>query len=649
MANVPPLEASIGAENGEQLRATYAGLKRHVPLLYAVALANVVGLHVATGGEVTSFTSPVPPLVFLILWRVRHWLSNRGAELSPRAITKELKKTLLYAAAIAGAFSVWAQLLITHNVGTINSVVFFSSLATIGCAYALSSYPPAAMLPLGLLGTPVAVRLFLEGGTPQVGMGLSLLLVMLLTWQLLRAQNHTVTDLVSSRLRLRKENQRALAAEKESDRLANIDVLTNIANRRALLSSIRSSEEERQQSVLALIDLDAFKPINDAFGHHAGDLVLETVARRLEEKFGDLALVARMGGDEFAIHWRSGLSPGSTLAVGHEICRLVEEPIVVEHRALQVFACCGLVRQEPDYGRRVDLLRQADLALYAAKSRGKSETVLFSQDLLATEDRHARIGRALASGAAEDELSVVFQPITKLEDLEVVGFEALARWNDPKLGFVGPNEFITAAEQMNLIGILTERLLQLSLDCAVTWPGNLGLSFNVSSMQLCELGAARRLLAKMEKVGFDPSRFQIEVTETALLTDFALARENISILKDAGAMIALDDFGAGHASISYLREMSFDVVKLDGSLVANLTQSKQTLQLLEGVLSLCRSLGVRCVAEHVENSDQLATLRAMGCDMVQGYFVGRPVANSKLGKYMSLRDCKQIARQLGRW
>lgn len=643
MAKVPPLDVTIDAEVGEQLRATYAGLKRHVPLLYAVALANVVGLHVATGGEVTSFTSPVPPLVFLILWRVRHWLRNRGKELSSRAIAKELKKTLFYAAAIAGAFSVWAQLLITHNEGTINAVVFFSSLATVGCAYALSSYPPAAMLPLGLLGTPVAVRLFLDGGTPQVGMGLSLLLVMLLTWQLLRAQNQTVTDLVSSRLRLRKENQRALEAEKESDRLANIDVLTNIANRRALLSSIRSAEAEQQQSVLALIDLDAFKPINDAFGHHAGDVVLETVARRLEEKFGDLALVARMGGDEFAIHWRSGLSPGSTVAVGHEICRLVREPIVVEHRALRVFACCGLARQEPRDGRRVDLLRQADLALYAAKARGKGETVLFSEALLATEDRHAKIGRALASGTAEDELSVVFQPITKLENREVVGFEALARWKHPKLGIVGPNEFITAAEQMNLIGRLTDRLLQASLECAVTWPENLGLSFNVSSMQLCELGAARRLLSAMEKVGFDPSRFQIEVTETALLADFALARENISILRDAGAMIALDDFGAGHASISYLREMSFDVVKLDGSFVANLTQSRQTRHLLEGVLSLCRSLGVQCVAEHVENADQLATLRAMGCDMVQGYFVGRPEANSKLGKYMSLRDCKQVA------
>lgn len=624
-------------ETVAQLRAAYGGLKCHVPLLYAVALANIVGLHVATGGQLTSITSPAPPLFLFILWRLYHWLRNRSFEPSARQIVLELRKIIFYAVALAGIFSGWAQFLLSTDQSSTNSVVFFGSLATVGCAYALSSYPPAASIPLVLLGVPIAIRLVLFGDTPQLGMGLSLLLVMLLIWQLLRAQNRTVTDLVSSRLGLKDEAQRAQAAEANSNRLATVDVLTNIANRRALLRALRAAETERGHATLALVDLDGFKPVNDAFGHHSGDLVLKKVARRLNERFADKALVARMGGDEFAILWRDQV--GSDIAqLGRDICDLIQKPMVVERRPMRVFASCGIVDRLSGIWNRTDLLRQADLALYAAKARGRGHSICFSETQLKQEKRRAAIERALASGLAETEISVVFQPITDFAKQQIVAFEALARWENSELGPVEPSEFIPAAEQMHLIDRLTERTIEAALSCAIEWPHDMVLSFNVSAIQLCELGAAERLLSKMYQVGFEPARFQMEVTETALLADFSLARDNIRVLREAGSIIALDDFGAGHASISYLREMCFDVVKLDGSLISDLTHSVQARQLLHGIINLCRSLDVRCVAEHVETDAQFSILRTLGCDMAQGYLIGRPESYPLWSDQASRRD-----------
>lgn len=615
-----------------QLRAEYSSLQRRIPLIYAVALANVVGLHMSAGGRWASFESPILPLVALMSWRLRHWHRQKNRSRTCSQIASELRKTLVFAVLLAGGFSAWAQFLLTDHPEATHSIVFFGGLAAIGCTYALSSHLPAAGATLLLLGVPIAVRLLFSGDATLVGMGTSLLLVMGLTWRLLRVQNRTIVELVSSRLGVEQENRRAQSAEMEARRLATVDVLTESANRRALLEALAEAEAAGCPSVLALIDLDGFKPINDAFGHHTGDLVLKRVSARLERCFGTNALVARMGGDEFAIFWRSHIPP-DPVAFGTEICKAIANPMVVEHRPLRVLACCGVVACDSNGWTGSDLLSQADLALYAAKARGKGEFVIFSERLLKLQQRRAAIERALGSGAAEAEVRVVFQPICDLRR-RVVAFEALARWTNPVLGLIEPSEFIPAAEQMDVIGRLTARTLEIALECAVNWPKELRLSFNVSAMQLCELGAADRLLATMQKVGFDPRRFQMEVTETALLADFQLARENVSVLRAAGAMIALDDFGAGHASISYLREMSFDVVKLDGSLVTGLASSVQNKHLLKGVIDLCRSLGVQCVAEHVETAEQFEILRKLGCDFVQGYFVGRPDEDAQLLKLL---------------
>ncbi|TXC68660.1 EAL domain-containing protein [Sphingorhabdus soli] len=612
-----------------QDRERYSSLKQQIPFIYAVALANFFGLKIVADGGLDSLASPIMILVVLILWRLVHWIRIRGQSLAPYAMRTELKKTLIFTALLSGGFSIWAQLLLTSHPAQIQAIVLFSSLAAVGCTYGLSNYPPAACLPLLMLGLPLGLRLILSGQTTQIGMGVSLLLTIFLVSRLLRVQNRRTVEMVASRSRLDQEQLRAREAERQANLLAATDSLTGIANRRALVAAMTAAaaaEPRSHPAAIVLIDLDGFKPINDAFGHPTGDAVLVCVAERLKNAFGRDAIIARMGGDEFAMFWTGERKAGSAGKRVAEICTLIEQPMTIEHRVVQVQCCCGFTRTDTETWNPETLLNQSDTALYAAKRRGTGRFAAFSRVLMEGQKRAAAIERKISAGDAAANIEMVFQPISALDSGEIVAYEALARWHDTDLGTISPDEFIRTAEQMNLIAPIGERTLTLAVQAAAAWPDHVRLSFNVSAVQLCTAGAAERLLAIMQRFDFDPRRLLVEVTETALLSDIALASTNLALLRQAGAAVALDDFGAGNASISYLREMSFDVVKLDGSLVTSLCHSPRNRNLMRGLIDLCRALGVVCIAEHVENATQFDILREMGCDQVQGFLIGEPMS-----------------------
>lgn len=459
-------------------------------------------------------------------------------------------------------------------------------------------------------------------------MGVSLLITIFLTSRLLGVQSRRLVDMIASRSQLALEQSLAREAERQANLLAATDPLTGIANRRALIAAMMQASEAVNGSApaaVALIDLDGFKPINDAFGHPTGDVVLTCVAERLDRAFGNEAFIARMGGDEFAIFWRGEdavLNAGKRVA---EICSLVEQPLPIEHRVIRVQCCCGFTRSDSGAWTPDLLLGQSDAALYAAKRRGTGRLATFSRALLKKQERRVAIERLIVSGHALANIELVYQPISDIRTGEIVAYEALARWQDDVLGTISPDEFICAAEQINLITPIGERTLMMAVEAAAGWPENVYLSFNVSAVQLCTAGATEGLIAIMRRYDFNPGRLWVEVTETALLSDFALASANLSLLRKAGAVIALDDFGSGNASISYLRQMSFDIVKLDGSLVTSLGGSTRSQNLMRGLIDLCRALGVTCIAEHVESAAQLDILNEMGCDLAQGFLIGKPV------------------------
>lgn len=264
--------------------------------------------------------------------------------------------------------------------------------------------------------------------------------------------------------------------------------------------------------------------------------------------------------------------------------------------------------------------------MYRAKREHSGRAVIYSPELDEISRRRAVIEEALRSPGVEAQMRLAFQPICDLATGQLRAFEALARWEHSGIGSVSPAEFIPIAEHINVIGTISEELLRSAAEEARRWADAVKLSFNVSAVQLCARGSSARLLAILEEAGLHPTRLQIELTETALLADYEVARSNLHSLRSAGARIVLDDFGAGHASVSYLREMHFDGLKLDGSFLSSISDSLRAQRLLTGVLGLSASMRLASIAEHIETEEQLAFLREHGCNEGQGYIISRPLA-----------------------
>jgi diguanylate cyclase (GGDEF)-like protein len=374
-----------------------------------------------------------------------------------------------------------------------------------------------------------------------------------------------------------------------------------------------------------MVDLDGFKPINDTFGHAAGDRVLEGIGSRLASAAGEGALIARTGGDEFALLLPRVGNAAAAADAGAAVCAALQEPFVVDGREFRISGCCGLTLLTRGDCDVEEALIRADTALYRAKEGGRSGVAVLSREMYEIHRRRILVEKALRLPETLERIGLVFQPITDLATGELKALEALARWHDETLGRIPPDQFIPIAEQINVIEQISDKLLALAVAEAGRWASAVRLSFNVSAVQLCTAGSANRILALLGERNLDPGRLQVEVTETALLADFETARDNLTALRGAGARIVLDDFGAGHASISYLREMQFDGVKLDGALIATVADSLRSRRLLKGVLDLCAALGLPSVAEHIETEEQLRLLRELGCREGQGFLLSPPL------------------------
>jgi diguanylate cyclase (GGDEF)-like protein len=617
----------------------YRALLRQIPLLYAVALFNFLGLHLATGGELDRLYSPSTLLVGLVLVRLGHWLRARNRSLTPERMLRELSRTWCYALAVSLGFCIWALSLIHGaNADHDGHVILFGTLAAVGCAYGLSSFPSAARLPLVFLALPLALRLVLAGDVAHVGMGVSIGVVILLILRLLDLHNKGFNELVESRSEICLERERARKAERlakaekaKTKLIADTDPLTGLANRRAFLRALGrkavSLSRTRGSFTLAMVDLDGFKPINDTFGHATGDRVLEGIGARLAAAAGDGegVLIARTGGDEFALLLPRVSSSAAASSAGAAICSALQEPFLVDGREFRISGCCGLTVLTADNCDVQEALIQADTALYRAKDLGRAGVAVFTREMHEIHRRRTAIEKALRLPQTQDRIGLVFQPITDLATGELRALEALARWNDEQLGRIAPDQFIPIAEQIHLIEQISDKLLAKGAAEASRWAQSVKLSFNVSAVQLCTAGASTRILATIGEAGMAPERLQVEVTETALLADFEAARANLKALRAAGARIVLDDFGAGHASISYLREMQFDGIKLDGALVSTAADSLRGRRLLKGVLDLCAAMGLPSVAEHIETEEQLALLRELGCREGQGFLLSPPL------------------------
>ncbi|MEV7627110.1 EAL domain-containing protein [Actinoplanes sp. NPDC089786] len=444
-------------------------------------------------------------------------------------------------------------------------------------------------------------------------------------------------------------NETVARTEAATNRLAQQathDTLTGLPNRALVLDRLEQAltRSRRDGTLMAVlfIDLDRFKPINDSLGHHTGDEVLIEIAGRLTtiSRGGDT--VARLAGDEFVVICPDLVVPDTATGTADLIMTDLSRPIMVgtgaAAREVTVGASVGIAfadqtgDQTPE-----DLVRDADVAMYQAKQRGRGRVVIFNETLRTAVELRLRTQEELRHAITGGQIRPHFQPIVDGVTASVVGFEALARWQHPARGLLGPGDFIELAEETGLIVPLGAEILAQACARTVRWqqhrPG-LRVAVNVASAQLADPSFASTVAAVLAETGLEAHALSLEITETTLMADTNAAAETLRAIAALGVRLELDDFGTGYSSMTYLRRFPVQALKIDRSFVAGIGHDREDEAIVEMILNLAQVLDLRVVAEGVETADQLARLRRLGCPLMQGFYFGRPMPAEQIDDFL---------------
>jgi diguanylate cyclase len=416
------------------------------------------------------------------------------------------------------------------------------------------------------------------------------------------------------------------------------DPLTGLPTRSLLLERLENElardGADGARIAILFVDLDNFKLVNDSLGHGSGDEVLFEMARRIVGCIGSDDTASRFGGDEIVIlHPRA--TDDSGVALGKRILAALAEPIFVSGKEVVVSASVGIALCKPGTKSAEQLLREADTALYAAKARGRARLEQFNDELHARAEKRVQIESDLRSALRKSQLFVEYQPQVRLKDGCVVGVEALVRWRHPKHGIVPPNDFIPVAEDCGLIVKIGQKVLQECCHQLVEWtklmPGRpLAMTVNISPRQIAEPTFLAELRQVLAHTNIDPSALCLEITESAMMSATEEVGRLLDQIKELGVFIAIDDFGTEHSSLSRLRDMPAEVLKIDRSFVDGLGSEPGDIAIVSSILSLAYAMGKHIIAEGVEKHEQAAMLLRMGCEVAQGYFFSRPVAAEQI-------------------
>jgi diguanylate cyclase (GGDEF)-like protein/PAS domain S-box-containing protein len=413
------------------------------------------------------------------------------------------------------------------------------------------------------------------------------------------------------------------------------DSLTGLANRALFTDRLEHALSLRRRHTRPLavlfIDIDDFKTINDSLGHGEGDAILVSVAERLRGALRTGDTIARMGGDEFAVLVEDAPASSAPTDVADRLMEALLPPFHQAGRELFVHASVGIAAVTSRSQTGEELLRNADVSMYMAKTKGKNRIEVFEPSMHAAAIARLALKGDLERALQRDEFFVLYQPMTDLVTLEVVGLEALVRWRHPERGVVAPLDFIPVAEETGLILGLGEWVLEQACRQARAWdsvaPGrHLTMSVNVSGRQVAEPGFVATVARTLEATGFDPKRLILEFTEGVLIQDTAATMATLHGLKRLGIRLAIDDFGTGYSSLSYLRQFPIDVIKIDRSFVASMADGEDETALMRSILKLSETLHLETVAEGIEEIGQLTQLQALGAAQGQGFLLGRPLS-----------------------
>ena len=627
--------------NAELSRAQYNAFAKQIPLLYLLLTTNTIAV-------ATSYIKVAPlwlavslpaMLCLICVMRLVKWLNRSRKQPTDDMVLRQLRQTNRLAVVISTAFTAWGLVLYGYGDAYAHGhVAFYMAVTVIGCIFCLMHMRSAAIIVTLIVNIPFIIFFLVQPQTSLKAMAINLVFVSIAMIIVLLVYSRDFARLVESRTETRRLGD-------ENFRIANLDSLTGLANRRWFFAELIKQHEHAKTTggafAIGIIDLDGFKPVNDTFGHITGDRVLTEAAQRLKEACGDDIILARLGGDEFAFLVASNPTRDELRWLGAAISDSISLPYSVGSSQAMLGCSIGVAGYPQSATDSESLFERADYALYHAKRHQRGQMVIFSSEHEEQIRSHSVIEQALQNADLDSELSMVFQPIVDITTGRVCAFEALARWHSPTLGHVGPDRFIPVAERAGLVRGVTKTLLKKALAALAQWPADVRMSFNLSAHDLSDSETVVQIIALVNRSRIDPRRLDFEITETAVSYDFAQAQTAVQTLKALGAGISLDDFGTGYSSLSHVHRLPLNKIKVDRSFITDIDTNPVSLKIVKSLTALCADMGLDCIIEGVETETQLAILRDMGCRMVQGYYFAKPMAEADVAAYLAVSEEKR--------
>ena len=622
----------LDSSDPELARAQFESFGKQMPLLYLILVLNAAAITVEFFRPHKIWMSTVVPLVICGIALLRGWWwwrQSGSSDFSDADITRTIRRTCNLAVVLTLAFDGWCMVIYPSGDSYARAhLSFFLALTEVSTVFCLMTIRASAMRVAAVSTASFVIYFGLIDNGQMLVEALALGCVGLGMMVVTNRYNHDFSQLIVSRRDLRNRQQETEKLSEENRLIALTDSLSGLPNRRELLVRLDRLEgiagDRCDCLAVVLIDLDGFKQINDAHGHHAGDKLIRSVSERLGVICAGRATLARVGGDEFAVLIESSSATAQAVAMAQEINDEICLPVLVDRHVLQVGASIGIASNADGALRAHELLRRADTAMYHVKTGGKGDIAVYGVAFDLGRMWRLTIENEIGLGLADGEFEVAYQPVVDAVSGAIVAAEALVRWPRRPGGPLDPDQFIEIAERTGQIHPLG--LFVLERACRDLLPlADVELSVNVSPAQFNDPNFVRQVAHVLEQTRFPPERLQLEVTEGYLLAHSQGAIRAIRSFKAMGMSVALDDFGTGFTSIHYLQSYGFSHIKLDKSLLVGLHQGSKASLLIIGAIYLAKGLDMRVIAEGVETEEQARLLRTAGCHKLQGYLFGRPM------------------------
>jgi diguanylate cyclase (GGDEF)-like protein len=451
---------------------------------------------------------------------------------------------------------------------------------------------------------------------------------------------------------------RARATEEKVKYLAYYDGLTGLPNRSLfgehLSAMIKHASRQNTRIAVLFLDLDNFKRVNDSLGHTAGDELLQIVAERLLTSLRDCDVVsrdslnsevhhvARLGGDEFIIFLDNNISPTNAQKVAQRVIHSLNQPVVIERTEIPLSVSIGIAMYPEDGNDTMNLMKNADTAMYHAKESGKNNFSFYAKNMNAQALSRLCLERDLQKALEYNEFTLLFQPIIDIQSKDIVSAEALIRWNHPEKGLILPDQFISLAEETNMISEIGAWTIYQALEAMQLWQqegfNNLRVAVNLSPRQLTDNILLPTISRALQEFSLTTCDLEFELTENMLMDSNAFTLQQLQKIKALGITLAIDDFGTGYSSLRYLSQFPIDTLKIDKSFIAALPDSRSDVSIIQAIIALAHSLKLRVVGEGVENELQYKFLQSHHCDLLQGFYFSKPLTRTEMLEY--LRVCK---------